>query len=298
MHAAQAGSDLAVAAGRAARLRLAGRLRDHANQLDLAQVEWQHAVRQQRLLKELSADVDRRVKAGELARADAMAAKAEMLAAQSLAQGAFQELEAQRNAWTLLTGLTAAAGPEIVEAAADPELDQHPEAQLAAAAVERARRRLDQVQAQGSSSPELGLGVRRERGGVGEARENSVAVSLRLPFGSDAQQAPQVATALHERDLALANQRRLHLQLEAELAQTRGQLASGRARVEAEAERAVLLQQRAELLKQSYEAGESSLPELLRAVSQAAQAAAALARQQNSLRQAQARVQQALGQLP
>jgi len=297
--AADAESAWASAAERAARLRLAAQVRDLANQLKRSEAEWQEAAQQRQLLDQLSADVERRVKAGDLAPSDAMAAKADMLAARVLEREAQQAYVAQRSAWTLLTGLAAAPETDEVRVQATAAtLDEHAEAQLAEAAVQRASHRLAQAQAQRGAPPELGIGLRQERPGLGQPRQNSVALSLRMPFGTQTQSLPGLAAAMAEQDLAFAVQQRLRLQLEAELTLAQGHLAASQAQAQAQQERVALLRERAQLLQKSFQAGESSLPELLRALAAAGQASTAHARQQAVLGQAQARLHQALGQLP
>jgi outer membrane protein TolC len=73
---------------------------------------------------------------------------------------------------------------------------------------------------------------------------------------------------------------------------------SAAAQFEAETARARLLRERATLIDKSFQAGETPLPELLRALAAAAQADSAVARQTAALGLAQARLQQALGVLP
>lgn len=298
VEAAEAESAWASAAEQAARLRLAAQVREQVSKLRLSESEVQQTTHQRQLMEELGADVDRRVKAGDLAPADAMAAKAEMLSARALEREAQQAHAAQRSAWTLLTGLVAIPEPDEFKAREAATLDEHAEARLAEAAVQRARHRLAQAQAQRGAPPELGIGLRQERPGLGQARQNSVALSLRVPFGTETHNLPRLATAMAEEDLALAAQQRLRLQLEAELALAQSHLDASQAQAATEQERAALLQERAQLLKKSFQAGESSLPELLRALVAAGQASAASARQQAALAQAQARLHQALGQLP
>ena len=68
--------------------------------------------------------------------------------------------------------------------------------------------------------------------------------------------------------------------------------------LDAEAARTRLLRERAILIDKSFRAGETPLPDLLRALSAAAQADSAVARQTAALGLARARLQQALGLLP
>jgi outer membrane protein, heavy metal efflux system len=132
----------------------------------------------------------------------------------------------------------------------------------------------------------------------GQAAQGSVAVALRLPFGTDARNVPLEAAAASELDLAETQVQRLHERLLSEAATARHAESSAQAQLQAETARARLLRERAVLIDASFRAGETPLPELLRALAAAAQADAAVARQSTALGLAQARLQQTLGQLP
>ena len=107
-----------------------------------------------------------------------------------------------------------------------------------------------------------------------------------------------MAAAVAQHDLALTAQQRTQLQLLSELELATRALESSQAQADTEMSRAKLLGQRAQLLRKSFDAGETALPELLRAVAAAAQAYAAATRQTTALALAQARVHQAQGILP
>ncbi|MDI4633413.1 TolC family protein [Pelomonas sp. V22] len=298
---AQAEAEWAAAAEQAARLRLAGQLRELAGRLQLLQAEAQQAASQQQLLDQVAADVERRVKAGDLAPADGLAARAEALAAAGQQRELAQSLAQARSAWLLLTGLQQvpeAESPAMVTPEPDRQPERHPDLQLAEAAVTRASLRLAQVRSQRSAPPELGVGVRQERPGQGQPGQNSVTLSLRIPLGSDTHSRPQLAAALAEQDLALSHKLRLQRQLQADAQLAREALAAAEAQAGAEQQRASLLRQRAQWLDQAFKAGETSLPELLRALAAAAQADASAARQQAAQALAVARLQQALGLIP
>lgn len=294
---AQAEADWAAAAERAARLRLAGQLREAAGKLHLLEAESRQTELQQQLLEQVAADVERRVKAGDLAPADGLAARAEALAAAGQQRELQQALAAQRSAWQVFTGLQQASEPEAATTA-ERGLDSHPELLMAEAAVQRASQRLAQIRSQRSAAPELGVGVRQERPGQGQSGQNSVTLSLRIPIGTDTHNRPQEAGALAEQDLALAQRLRVRQQLDADLLLARQALTTARAQAGAERERASLLRQRAAWLDQAFKAGETALPELLRALAAAAQAEASAARQQAALALAEARLQQAFGLIP
>ena len=302
--AAQVEQDWALAAEQAARLRLLGQLRELSGGLHAAQVELQAADLQVNLLQQLSFDVDRRVKAGDLAPADALAAKAEWLSAKSLASEAAQALLAQASAWRLLTGFDVEPAPEPAgDGLAGAQAQQHPAQRLLELGVERARQRVALGQAQRGAQPELGISLRQEQPGSGQSAQSSVAVSLRLPMGSifgaePPQKTQQLAAALAEQGLALAAAQRSQLQIEAEQALARARLQSTATQEATERERAALLRERAQLLDKSFKLGETALPELLRALNAAAQADAAAARQAAAHALALARAQQTYGVFP
>lgn len=294
---AQAEAEWSAASEQAARLRLAGQLREIAGKLHLLAGDVRQAELQQQLLAQVAADVDRRVKAGDLAPADGLAARAETLAAASQLRELQQALATQHAAWQLLTGLQELP-PAEGSANAPAVLDSHPDLQLADAAVKRSSQRLAQLRSQRNAPPEVGLGLRQERPGQGQPGQNSVTLSLRIPIGSATHSGPQQAAALAEQDLALAQRQRLQLQLHAELSLAREALSAAQSQAAAEGERASLLRQRADWLDKAFKAGETALPELLRALAAAAQAEASAARQQAVLAVAHGRLQQALGLIP
>ena len=298
--AAQAYEEWAKANELTAKLRLAGQLRETASLLWMAQAEARQASEQRRLLADLAADVKRRVAAGDLARSDAMAARAELLAQQAQEANFQQTLQTQTAAWHVLTGLGSPPAPEDQPRPSDVQLalGQHPEWLQSEAAVHLTQARLALVESQRGAAPELGLGARQDRPSGGQSAQNSLTVSLRIPFSTRTHSQPQVAMALTEHEVALAEQQRKRLGLASELALARSAVERQQALMDTEHERASLLSERASLLRISFQAGETALAELLRAISAGAQAQASVSRQQATLFQARARLQQALGQLP
>lgn len=278
----------------AARLRLAGELQQSALAVAAGQAVLRQAELQQRLLQALAEDVERRVGAGDLARADAMAANAELLQAQAARQEAAQALQQARERWLLLTGTPAI--PPLPARSQNAVPGDHPELSAAMARVERAQRRLEATAASRREPPEVGVRVRRDTDSTGSA--NSVGVSLRVPFATENRNAPALAQARGELDLALLEEQRVRDRLALETQSARLQVQSASQQLDAERRRASLLRQRAELIDRSFQAGETALPELLRAMAAAAQAQAGVVRQQAAFDQAQARLSQSLGLLP
>ena len=296
--AAQSQSVWGQATEQAERLRLAGRLRESIGALHLAEVELQQVERQVQVLGQLTQDVERRVRAGDLASSDALAAKSEWLAAQSHASVARQALSVQQTHWQLLTGLPPLKLQTIVAPTLVQLPENHPELVLAGASVDLGHRRSDLARVQRSDSPQLTLGMRQEYPGQGAGSQSSVVVALRVPLGGQVYQQPRIAAALGELDIAQTQAQRTRERLTAEVALAQSQLSLSQAQLQAERERAQLLAERARLIDKSFRAGETALPEMLRALAAAASAESSLARQQINHQTAVARLQQTLGILP
>jgi len=300
--AAGAELQLADAQTQAARLRVAGQVREAAWRWSAAQAEADASGAQLQYLQHLADDVQRRVHSGDLARADALAARAELLEAQSLRGEVGQRLQAAQTQWRNLTGLEAmpevATPPPSLAGLDRPTSEAHPELRLAAQAVERARKRVEVVNTSRRDAPELLLRYREESPGTGQSAQRSVGIGVRIPFGTDGRNAPLQAAALGELDVAETTELRLREKHQADLGLARSAVRNAARQLEDTRDRAALLRERTQLIDKSFKAGETPLPELLRAANAAAQADAALARQQAALGLAQAQLQQTLGFLP
>jgi outer membrane protein, heavy metal efflux system len=104
--------------------------------------------------------------------------------------------------------------------------------------------------------------------------------------------------ALSELDVAQTHEQRLRERVDSDVAAARDAQRSAQAQLDAETERARLLRERATLIDKSFRAGETPLPDLLRALAAASEADSAVARQTAALGLARARLQQAFGLLP
>lgn len=280
----------------AEQLRIAGEVREAAWSLQAVQAELAASMARAATLSALTADVERRVKAGDLARADALAVRAESLAAEADVATSQGRLDAARARWHALTGVELLRDPG--EAPAMGTAPEHPELALALLEIERARKRLDLNRVSRRDPPELLLRYRQDTAGAGAALQNSAGVALRIPFGTDDRNLPRDAAALAELDIAQARERSLRQRIEAEINIARGAAELAGRQLGAEESRAALLRERAQLIDQSFRAGQTALPEQLRALAAADQAAASLARQRAELGLARARLKQSLGILP
>lgn len=294
---------LADASGPAARLHLAGEVREVAWALVALDADAAQRISQRSTLQALADDVDRRVRAGDLARADALAARAEWMAATAQQAELAQRLSSVRARWSLLTGLDALpraadlAEPDRADGA-PPPLETHPDAVAAQHAVAAARLRLERVRLSRRDAPEVTLRLLSSVPGRTESASTSVGIALRLPLGTEDRNQPLQAAALADLDLAQARAQRLRDQLQAEQTAARNAVAAASAQADAEHARASLLRERADLVQKSFKAGETPLPDLLRVLSAAAQADASATRQHAAVGLARAQLQQAFGVSP
>lgn len=299
-HAADSLSSLSQLSETEGKLRVAEVVRELHWQIAELQANQSLSKQQTSTFAAIASDVDKRVQAGDLARADALAAKGELLSAQAAQSQAETQLEAAKRQWTALTGLaqTPDATLASVESPSPRQLAEHPELLRAEQQVDLARKRVDLVAKSNRSAPELITKFRQDIPGHGQGSAYSLGLAVRIPFGTDDRNAPLQAAALTEVDIAQRKEQVLRAQLSARMESAKAAAEASQLQLQTEREKASLLNERAKLIRASFNAGETSLPELLRAASAAAQADYSAARQEAAFGLARARLQQAYGQLP
>ncbi|MES2532360.1 MAG: TolC family protein [Pseudomonadota bacterium] len=253
--------------------------------------------------QQLAADVTRRVRAGDLSRADQhqadgalAAAQAEFALAQSAASRAAQSLRA-------LTGLPVATaldvrGEAVPALAADAALLAHPALRELADKAEVARRTRDLAGIEKRANPELTLATSRERGGAGEPYARALTIGVRIPFGSSDRHAARLAEASAdqtEAEIALMAERE---RIAADIASARDQLAAAEVVAKAAARRAVLAREARGFYEKSFRLGETDLPNRLRIDLEDMEAERQSARARVDLSAATSQLRQALGLLP
>jgi len=293
--AALAERGVAEATLAAAKLRLAGEVREAAWSVVAREEELSIATRHAQGLEALAGDVERRVKAGDLARVDALAARAEFLAASAAAGEARLRLATARAQWKQLTGMDQVPDPAE---GARPSPASHPELALATLTAQGAASRNEVVRGSRMEPPELTVRYRRETIASGLPAENTVGIAIRIPLGTSDRNLPREKAALAELETAMAEQLRQQRRLEGEAATAALAVRIAEEQAQAEGTRAELLRERAALIEKSFRAGETALPELLRASAASAQADAALAGQRAALGLSRARLNQVNGQMP
>jgi len=291
-----------VAAQREAmRLQLAGEVRDAWWALAAARAAAVLAKQRAETAQRLEADVERRLRAGEVSRIDANLASGERLAAEAEVEETSLALLAAEQGFGNLVGLPApqTLSPEGGEAALPaPTIDADPRWRAAVAAADLARDRRRVVGESRREAPELAFRFKRDRGGFDEPFANAVGVKLTIPLSSEPRLRQEVADAEAEAMQAGAEAGRLRQRLERDRQQATSALASARRQLVAAETRRALAADTLQLTEKAYALGETDLPTLLRVRAAAFEAEANHARQSIARAAAWSRLRQAMGVLP
>ena len=290
---------------RAAQLQLAATVREAWWAAQRAQADW--ALAQDRLLnaQRLAADVARRVRAGDLSRADqaqADGAVAQAEAALAEAQGSRDAALAALAAWGVQAvpdgALADAAEPEPAVPDATTAAAQHPAATDWQDQAEVARRAADLAAVQTRANPELTVAATRGREQAGDRYQQTFTVGLRIPLGggdrAQAKQATARADAIDAEARAAVEQRRLAADIAAAMARVK----ATQAQRDALARHAALAQGTRGFVDKAFRLGEADGPTRLRVELEAAQAERQLARARIDAGAAISHLRQALGLLP
>ncbi|MDZ4213498.1 MAG: TolC family protein [Rhodocyclaceae bacterium] len=289
-----------AAAYAARRWALAGDLRNLLAAAQVAKAEVELARARLENDRRLADEVARRVAAGDLARADALLARGEVLATESAVLEADSRLTRALRDYRVLTGL-AVLPTEVVETLAPRSAEamtQHPALDSARRNVELARAGLELTRRTRRDAPELGVQVQTARDVSGADYQNSVRFGLRIPFSGEARNRPLLAAANGDLIRAEAELAQATAELENELQTAQAELANAERAEELARARRQGATERLRLMRRGFDLGELSLAQLLLARGLANEAEAATARAGLSLAAARARLNQARGVLP
>lgn len=282
----------------AQRLAVGGEVREALAAVALAGVERAGAEARLRDARTLEGDVARRVDGRDAAEAELLSARLDRMEAEIALGERRAALEGARLGFRSLTGLEpdgAALNEDVAPATGRPIHPRIVDADHAVAVAE-ANRRLTALQVR--ESPEIGLLGRSSREAGNNFYDNRVGIQFRLPFATEARNAPRQATAeaeLTEATAAAANVRR---QVELQAARARIELDAVRGALATARQRAALLRQQRSLSEAAFRGGQVGLGDVIRVRALATEAEVAQGRAEVAVRQARSRVNQALGLLP
>lgn len=290
----------------AAQLRVAAAVRESWWNWQRARAEAEMARAQLANAQRISEDVSRRLKAGDLARADQHQADGAVAAAEAAvahAQAGVVVARQQLLSLTSSSDLSLGDGPGDANAEPDPsavltDVEAHGELLALKDRGSVAEGLAALAATQSRANPELTIATTRDRGLSGEAWQQTVTVGVRIPFG---------AGPRHDARSAAARADAIELQAQLKLERTRiaGERASARARADAARLQLAAAERRAQLARESrgffdksFRMGETDLPTRLRIEAESADADRQAARARIELAAAISAWRQALGLLP
>lgn len=280
------------------KLQVAGQLRDALWEVAFNENNLALAKHMLSLSNKLQQDVEKRHRAGELAKTDVMLAQQEQLRAEKEQLRAEAELMHARYRYYLLTGLR-----EVPANFEEPQstLENYSQSPIwleAESKVNLAQSERALAQVESREHMQVLLNMRSVKGGFDNTANESVGVKLRIPFGGEARAAPIKAAAELELGNALTERESLKMALEAAMHEAEHNLNVSRAELVLAAKQNEIAQENARLGEKSFQLGESDLVSLLRVQSQAFEAARAYTTRQIQLKWDIARYNQTVGVLP
>lgn len=290
--------DLLRDAQDSARWKLAGEVREAFWQARATEAESAALKRRLDDAVALAGDVERRFKAGDLARTDFNQARGAEQAARAAAGEAEVRLARAAQAYTLLTGQDTLPGGDEAPLSSPPPLAEHPALRQLDRAAAAADAQLRLATATPRDSPELTLAYRHERSARADAYGGSVSVGIRIPLATDARNQPRVAAANAEFIEARTAHARLAHQLAAEVLAAQRELQQARASLALAEERQRLAAENELLLGKAFSLGEIDLATRLRIAAERYAADADVARSRLEAGRAVSRLNQAFGVLP
>ncbi len=247
------------------RWQIAGQVREQLWELAAARSERENAERALHLFEQIGGLVERRHKAGDVARADLLLAQSASLEAESAVLSTrAREIDASRKL-QVLTGLTVHP-PFVTETLSQLQSIPMSHPALAMARSERGRANAFATLARKTAKgqPSITIGPRREHPADGLRSEDSVGITLNVPLGGSGAAATAVAAADVAAAEALAEHDRVQRQLRAMLHEAKHELEVTREALSFAERNSKLLTDRLQAGERAYELGELSLPELLR----------------------------------
>jgi len=194
---AQADGAAVLAAVEAAHLALAAQVLDLATQATLAANARDVAARRLATAQSLATDLARRFRVGESSQSDALAASADAASAAMTLSSAEAQLGAAQAALAVVVGSPAVPrldAPGPARAAGPDPLAAHPRIIAAERAVEAAQAASRLARIENRDNPEVGLqGVNEKQPGA--KWDTRFGVTFRLPFATEARNAPRRAAA-------------------------------------------------------------------------------------------------------
>ncbi len=249
--------------------------------------------------KKLLQDVERRYKAGELAKTDVMLAQNDALQVEATRLRAIAELNHARHRYIMLTGFKKMPANADETLSPITELsDQHPLIREAESKIGIAQDERGLVVAERRENPQFILSARSQRGAFDNQYNDSIGFKVRIPLDSEVRSAPLIAAAESSLAKVMAERERLRLTMETMLHKAGHNLEVSRAELELVTEQNQIAQESLRLARKAFNLGETDLVNLQRVQSMAFEAERMLTSRKIQLQWDIARYNQAVGVLP
>ena len=279
-------------------LQAAGLLRDAV--WDIAMTAHQATLADNRYetAKALLNDVEKRNKAGDLAKTDVLLAQNELFQAETAKLRAEAEVKHAQFRYQMLTGLKTIP-TQVTETKSVKTLDeQHPSLRDAARKTLIADGERNLVRVERRENPSVFFNALSQRGAFDNQANQSLGFKIRIPLDSATRSAPLIANA--EMNLARnqSEEVRLRYALETAFHEAEHNLEVTQAELEIVTRQQTNAQESLRLAKKAFALGESDLVNLLRVQALAYEAERALRQREIQLQWDTAHYNQAVGELP
>jgi len=280
------------------KLQVAGLLRDAL--WDIAVNENSHALAMNKyeLANKLQQDVEKRYKAGEMAKTDAMLAQQETLRAEKDQLRAKAELMHARHRYYLLTGLREipAKFDEVQSSLEDySQSSIWTEAQSKVGLAETER---SLAQIESHENLQLLVNVRNTKGAFDDLSNQSMGLKIRIPFGGESRAAPIKAAAELVVGQALTERETLRNALETMMHEAEHNLNVSRVELKIVTKQFEIAKESSKLAQKAFQIGETDLVSLIRIQAQTYEAERAYTTRKIQVQWDIARYNQAVGVLP
>lgn len=249
-------------------------------------------------MRSLSEDVQKRFKAGEVAKLEVMQVDQETLQAERLRVTAHAELMHAQFRYQQLTGLNEIPAKLEESLSTREDYADSPYWQAAQAKVKLAEGQRDLTMIEQRQNPQLTLSTRTIQGGFDYAYNSSMGVAINIPLQSEVQRAPLLANAEQNIGDARTQLETLRRQLENNLHEAEHNLHVSRQELTLIQQQQAIATENASLARKAYRLGELDLNQLLRLQLLAFEAERSLSSQQLQVQWNIAKYNQAVGVLP
>jgi outer membrane protein, heavy metal efflux system len=274
-------------------------VREAVWRVSLTRFEYENARKIHSLAKQLFESVQIRVGSGDLARADLLLAESEFLESETEVIQAEAELMHARRAYISITGLEEIPG-KFDEAQSPIETvdASHVAIRSINAGIEKEKAKIHYFRFQTNGQFLVGLGYTRQHDAFGSSAQDSLGVTVDVPFGAPQRRNALAASSNVALNELVAQRDSLMRDLQLRLHEAKHHIQVGKANLELAGSRADLQKKYIESQEFAFKNGEISLSELLIARRRAFRAIRNLEQQQILLKRDVALYNQVVGVLP